>query len=500
MLTTLSIKNLALIENAEIKFGAGLNILTGETGAGKSIVLGALNFILGAKLGKHMVRSGESLAKVTAVFEQGEEELILTRILKSDGKGECRINGEIVSVVELKELAGGLIDIHGQHDTARLLDSKTHTDVLDGFGDYQDMLAEFKQLAGELRDLKKQLESFGSDESERARLIDLYDYQIKEIERANLRDGEEEELSESRTRMLNHEKIAVNLTQAIEALSTSQLRRAVAALSSVSNIDTDLGKLYEEAESVVYSLGAVESGLSEYLGRSEYDEREFTRVDARLDEIKALKRKYGASIRDILLFLDETRAKYERHTNSEKEIQALGQAIDAQKLRIADCQSRLTAARQSTATEFEKQLLDRLRPLGMQSATFTCKITDTGAEFMFSANLGEPLRALSSVISGGELSRFMLALKSLVADNFPTVVFDEIDTGIGGDIGRKIGERLRELSTSRQVIAVTHLSQIATLADHHFFIKKQADGARTSTTIRALDTADRKTELQRMVG
>ena len=491
MLRTLAIKNVALIPECEIEFGSGFNVLTGETGAGKSIVLGALNFILGEKLGKHMIRSGETSAKVTAVFDN---ELILARTLKADGKSECRINGEIVSVAELKSATLGLIDIHGQHDTARLLNSATHMGVLDEFGKVD--TSEYKKHLAELKDLERKLKSFGTDEAERARQVDLLDFQIKEIERVGFKDGEEEDLTETRARMLNHEKIATNLGAALEALQASQFKRAVSALSSVSQFDGELSKLYEEAEGLSYSIQAIEDSVSSYLGTSEYDEREFQRIDTRLDEIKSLKRKYG----DVAKFYEKTRAEYDRLVNSEKEIETLKADIVKASELVKKSGDALTDKRRGVAKILEEKLLGRLRPLGMSAATFKCDVLSVDeAVFMFSANVGEPLKPLGQVISGGELSRFMLALKSLVGSDI-TLVFDEIDTGIGGDIGARVGERLRELSVGSQVIAVTHLPQIASLADVHFLIKKIDDGARTSTTINALDKENRQRELQRMAG
>ncbi|MCL2587305.1 MAG: DNA repair protein RecN [Firmicutes bacterium] len=488
MIRILQIKNVALIENAEIEFGEGFNVLTGETGAGKSIVLGALNFILGEKLGKHMIRTGETSAKVTAVFDQG----IFTRVLKSDGKSECRIDGEIVSVAEFKTATASLVDIHGQHDTAKLLDPRNHLEVIDQFGEidmteYHDCLLTFK-------DLEKKLKSFGTDESERARLVDLYEYQIKEIERVGFKDGEEEELTETRARMMNFEKIVGNLTQALESL---QYKRTISSLSTVAQFDQELGKLYEEAEGLGYSLQAIEESISSYLSTSEYDEREFQRVDARLDEIKSLKRKYG----DVQSFYEKTKAEHDRLINSEREISALKSAIDKQKKLLETSADKLTRIRREIASKLEVKLLERLRPLGMPAAEFKCEVksVDEG-QFMFSANVGEPLKSLSAVISGGELSRFMLALKSLVSSQTATLVFDEIDTGIGGDIGRKVGDRLKELSAVSQVIAVTHLPQIAVLADQHFQIIKQTNNSRTNTIITPLDDTARAAELARMTG
>lgn len=546
MLTNLKIQNVALVADAEVEFGAGFNALTGETGAGKSIILGSLGFIMGEKLGKHMVRTGCELARVTASFlptsdssglsemlakygiDDEDGQLVITRTLRPDGKGDTRINGQIVTASACKEIASLLVDMHGQHDTATLLKSANHLSVLDDFGlsqqggrGFAELLAEYGETYAKWRELERTLKSLGGDEGERARQIDLYEFQINEIENANLRDGEEEELTEQRTRLVNFERIATNLGQALSSLQGSDgsdggamsgLRRAISALSSVAQFDPELKNLGEEAEGLMYSLSAIEDGVSAYLNASEYDEAEFARVDKRLDDIKSLKRKYGKTIAEILGFLERTRTSCEGLKGAEETIKVTQNQIQGILGRLRACGDALSEKRREVARVLEAELLGRLRPLGMpavsfeieflppagEEISFTCNGVDN-VEFRFSANKGEPLKPLSTVISGGELSRFMLALKSITGSSV-TLVFDEIDTGIGGQIGRKVGERMLELSKSSQVIAVTHLPQIASLADHHFLIKKHEDQDRTQTTVHKLDKLSREAELQRMTG
>ncbi|MCL2846342.1 MAG: DNA repair protein RecN [Firmicutes bacterium] len=539
MLQSLRIQNVALVESAEIEFGPQFNVLTGETGAGKSIILGSLNFILGEKLGKSMVRSGAASARVDAVFSADDALLveistacgidsddgvvILSRTMKSDGKGECRINGSVVTAAMLREIAGMLVHIHGQHDTEVLLKPRNHIDILDDFGakEIRPLLTAYKHEYDEWRALEKRLKSLGGDESERARLVDLYQFQIREIELADLQMGEDEALAEKKVTMQNFEKISTNLAQGVAYLAgddggaVSLFKRALSALGSVSGFDERLGKIYDRAVEAGYALGEVEDELQGYLDDMEFDEEEFARVDKRLDEIKALRRKYGGSVDEVLRFLADARTKLDALLNSERDITEVQNAIQAKLRRLEACAAELSAARCAQSDKMRAKIVAELADLGMPSCTFAVDFRDVSPradgtddmEFMFSANAGEPLRPLATIISGGEMSRFMLALKSITygvgeggVHKVGTVVFDEIDTGIGGMMGHKLAEKMSTLSQNCQIICVTHLAQIAAVANNHFLIQKCEQGGRTATNVFPLDSDGRAAEIARMRG
>jgi len=506
MLKSLKIQNVALIPQVEIEFGSGFNVLTGETGAGKSIVLGSLNFILGEKLGKAMIRSGETRCFVEAVFSN---DLVLSRTLKLDGKSECRINGVIVTTSELQGIASELVNIHGQHDTEALLSVKNHISILDQFGQIQ--ISEYRKEYDELKELERKLKSFGGDESERERQMDLLKFQINEIESVNLREGEDDELAELKVRMNNHEKIVQSLTQAVSHFDTEAVRSGLAALGPVSGLDSKLEKIYQDAKSVKIGLDYVLDDAQSYLDEMEFDESEFLRVDQRLDQIKSLKRKYGSSIVEIVAFAEQQKLGLKHLIESEKELENTKNAIQAKLCLLGECGEKLSEKRKEAARVLEHEILLQLGDLGMQSASFSVsfsrvkdnKLKSDGIdeiEFLFSANAGEPLRPLARIISGGEMSRFMLGLKCLVASSNQTLVFDEIDTGVGGRIAVKLAEKIAQLGKRTQVICVTHLHQVAVNADTHFLIEKREDGARTTTTVLPLGKDARAGELVRMRG
>ena len=537
MLTSLKIQNVALIPEVEIEFGQSLNVLTGETGAGKSIVLGAINFILGEKLNKTMIRSGAPSARVDAVFNINEKlgeqitelcgvapdegTLIISRVLKPDGKSDSRINGVAVTGGVLRAVADTLVNIHGQHETETLLKPKNHIDILDAFGvvgadcNLSELIAEYKKEFKALKDFEKQLVELGGNDEERQRQIDIYRFQVDEIERAGLQLNEDIELLEKKTRMNNFEKINTNLSQAAAYLgddegAISMFKKALASLSVVSNVDEKLGELYNSMAECGYALADIESEIGSYLDGLEFNPDEFDRVDKRLDEIKALRRKYGENVAEILKFCEDARAKMDKLINADADAEKLKKEIAEQRALLMDVAVELSEKRKQVAWVFEQKIVEELKPLGMPSCSFNVRF-ETGdcqsplrkegidtLEFYFSANKGEELKPLSSVISGGELSRVMLVLKSLSGNTAGTLVFDEIDTGIGGNIGLKIAEKMKQIANGCQVIAVTHLPQIAAVADVHFLIEKCELDDRTQTTVKQLDDEGKKTELARM--
>jgi len=526
MLSKLQIQNVALVTQLEIEFGDGLNILTGETGAGKSIIIGSFNFILGQRLDKSVIRGGANFARVDAIFlplgternkveqlsgvEILDNQIILSRTIKATGSGECRINGTIVTAEILRLAAGVLINIHGQHETEVLLKPKNHVAILDSFGGQRVINARNNYLdeVDELKKLEKQLKIFGGDDFERKRLVDMYQYQIKDIEDANLRDGEDDELAEKKNKMMNFEKLTNGLKTAASLFDGDNgienlTRQAVTALGGISHLDPRIERYYDTAKSLKIEIDDLVGDIQSYFDDFEFDENEFKRVDERLDEIKVLKRKYGSSIAEIFTFLNETRASYELLTRSEEDVEKIKIQIEKKKTQIQSLADQLVAIRRSVAADLESKIVTEIKDLGMPSARFTvADICVDNVTFLFSANAGVAPRPLVHIISGGEMSRFMLALKVVTAnmDSVGTLVFDEIDTGISGIMGHKIAEKMTSICKFHQVIAVTHLAQIAATADNHFLISKQEINIKTTTSVSKLSKSQSKNELARMVG
>ena len=529
---SLKIQNIALIPQVEVEFSRALNVLTGETGAGKSIILGSFNFILGEKLSKDVIRAGANHARVDAVFSVSgiiaeqvldisgievdvsvDNTVILSRTLKIDGKSECRINGNVVTIGVLKDVASKLINIHGQHEHEVLLKPKNHVNILDSFGGnkiYQ-IRNKYNEQYQKLLDLKKGLKTFGGTDAERDRLIDMYRYQINEIENASLREGEDDELHEFKQKMVNFEKINLGLSSVLELFKDMPYSSIVSSLNSVSKLDSKIERILENARSLQYELNDVESNIERYIGSLEYDEEKFKNADARLDEIKVLKRKYGGTIPQIFTFLNETRGSLDFLTKSVEDIENIKKNIKTQELIVENVGIELTEIRKEVSGRLIEGLIGQLKDLGMPACKIEIDFNKTNGatgngfdeiEFMFSANAGEKVKPLASIISGGEMSRFMLSLKTVVArlGDVETLVFDEIDTGIGGTMGMRVAEKLQTLSRNTQVICVTHLAQIAGMADSHFLIKKDVTDGKTITNITSLNKNGQIEELARMIG
>jgi DNA repair protein RecN (Recombination protein N) len=507
MLTSLSIKNIALITEIEIEFGAGLNVLTGETGAGKSIIIGGLNFIMGGRFDKTLIRDGANFARVTAVFDN---DTVLARTLKTDGKNECRINGDICHMSELQQTASELLNIHGQHDTEILLKPKMHVTILDNFGGQKlhEVRDEYEKECEKMAELKRGIKNLGGDDFERKRLVDMYEYQIREIEAVRLRENEDIELTERRNRMQNFERLSSSLTNAANCFDGdggigTNMRQLSAALGQISHLDPRAEKFLETARSLKLELDDLGSAVGAYLGDLEFDPDELRRVDTRLDEIKILKRKYGSTTAEIFAFLRSARENLDTMANMEQNAGKLKNEILAQEKIVDTAGVKLVNTRADVAKDFEKQILKHLCDLGMPAAQFrVTEITTDGVVFLFSANAGVPPRPLVHIISGGEMSRVMLAIKTIASDkeNVPTLIFDEIDTGISGSMGHKIAEKFTQICATNQIICVTHLAQIAAAANHHFQISKTETNGTTATNVKELDAPEIQKELKRMVG
>ena len=539
MLEHLHIRNVALIKESEISFGDGLNILTGETGAGKSMIIDSLQFALGGRAGKDFLRYGEKQAAVEALFsvqsqalteklaENGivpEEDgtLLITRTLSEAGKSVCRINGSTVTVGMLKEIAEDMIDIYGQHEHQSLLNPVKHIRLLDRFcgAGFGEAMEEYKNSRQRLKDLEKQLAILIGDESQREQRMDMLLFQKEEIEAAELQEGEEDALLEQKKRLSSMERLIRLTGESVTLLydgddrapsACDQLGDALAKLREAAEYDAALSPL---ADALADGYAAVEDcarELKREAEEQEADPEELERIEERLQLFYKLKRKYGGSIEAVLEFYEKAVQELEFLSNSSEKAAELSAKKAAEEKRLSALAETLTARRRATAEQVEEQIETALHDMEMKHARFHIQIeekADWGAdgkdkvEFLISANAGEPLKPLAKIASGGEMSRVMLALKTVLvdADEIGTFIFDEIDTGISGRTAQKVSEKLAIISRTHQVICITHLPQIAAMADCHFEIAKSTEGGKTKTEIRRLREEETVKELARLLG
>ena len=532
MLSVLHIENIAVIEQAEILFEGGFNVLTGETGAGKSIVIDAISAILGERTYRDVIRTGANRAFVSAIFtnipqydwfsenqvEFDPQELQVQREIYADGRNICRVNGRPVSVASLKKLGGRLINIHGQHDSQQLFDEENHLTYLDAFARDEQELEAYQQAFSAMQSVQREIQKLSMDESEKLRLVETLTFQIEEIRAANLVSGEEEQLKERRKVLQNAEKLSDALRMADEALyggdssdgAAGLLSNAEHALSRVSTIGADMQTLHQKISDLMYSVQDAADELRAMRDDLSYSEGELEEIEERLDAIHKLKRKYGASVEDVLAYL----AKSEQRLD---EIEFASDRIETLKKREAELQKEtirqgeiLREKRLSAAQAMESRICDELRQLDMPKIRFVCEFTpqqpmQTGLDsvrFLMSANVGENLKPLSKVASGGELARIMLAMKQVLAqqDGVPTLIFDEVDAGVSGRAAQKVAYKLWTVSKGRQVLCVTHLPQIAAMADAEYTVEKRVENERTYTSVLHLDESGRKQELARLIG
>ena len=538
MLEHLHIRNVALIKESEISFGDGLNILTGETGAGKSMIIDSLQFALGGRAGKDFLRHGEKQAAVEALFsvqsqalteklaENGiapEEDgtLLITRTLSEAGKSVCRINGSTVTVGMLKEIAEDMIDIYGQHEHQSLLNPVKHIRLLDRFcgAGFGEAMEEYKNSRQRLKDLEKQLTILIGDESQREQRMDMLLFQKEEIEAAELQEGEEDALLEQKKRLSSMERLirltgeSVTLLYDGDARAPSardQMGDARAKLQEAAEYDAALSPL---ADALADGYAAVEDcarELKREAEKQEADPEELERIEERLQLFYKLKRKYGGSIEAVLEFYEKAVQELEFLSNSSEKAAELSAKKAEEEKRLSALAETLTARRRATAEQVEEQIETALHDMEMKHARFHIQIeekADWGAdgkdkvEFLISANAGEPLKPLAKIASGGEMSRVMLALKTVLvdADEIGTFIFDEIDTGVSGRTARRVGEKMRFLGGKRQLLCITHLPQIAAMADNHFLIEKESDAGETVTRVTALDEEGAVREVARLI-
>ena len=538
MLEHLHIRNVALIKESEISFGDGLNILTGETGAGKSMIIDSLQFALGGRAGKDFLRHGEKQAAVEALFsvqsqalteklaENGivpEEDgtLLITRTLSEAGKSVCRINGSTVTVGMLKEIAEDMIDIYGQHEHQSLLNPVKHIRLLDRFcgAGFGEAMEEYKNSRQRLKDLEKQLTILIGDESQREQRMDMLLFQKEEIEAAELQEGEEDALLEQKKRLSSMERLIRLTGESVTLLydgddrapsACDQLGDALAKLQEAAEYDAALSPL---ADALADGYAAVEDcarELKREAEEQEADPEELERIEERLQLFYKLKRKYGGSIEAVLEFYEKAVQELEFLSNSSEKAAELSAKKAAEEKRLSALAETLTARRRATAEQVEEQIETALHDMEMKHARFHIQIeekADWGAdgkdkvEFLISANAGEPLKPLAKIASSGEMSRVMLALKTVLvdADEIGTFIFDEIDTGVSGRTARRVGEKMRFLGGKRQLLCITHLPQIAAMADNHFLIEKESDAGETVTRVTALDEEGAVREVARLM-
>lgn len=532
MLSVLHIENIAVIEQAEILFEGGFNVLTGETGAGKSIVIDAISAILGERTYRDVIRTGANRAFVSAIFtnipqydwfsenqvEFDPQELQVQREIYADGRNVCRVNGRPVSVASLKKLGGRLINIHGQHDSQQLFDEENHLTYLDAFARDEQELEAYQQAFSAMQSVQREIQKLSMDESEKLRLVETLTFQIEEIRAANLVSGEEEQLKERRKVLQNAEKLSDALRMADEALyggdssdgAAGLLSNAEHALSRVSTISADMQTLHQKISDLMYSVQDAADELRAMRDDLSYSEGELEEIEERLDAIHKLKRKYGASVEDVLAYLADSEQRLD-------EIEFASDRIETLKKREAELQKEtirqgeiLREKRLSAAQAMESRICDELHQLDMPKIRFVCEFTpqqpmQTGLDsvrFLMSANVGENLKPLSKVASGGELARIMLAMKQVLAqqDGVPTLIFDEVDAGVSGRAAQKVAYKLWTVSKGRQVLCVTHLPQIAAMADAEYTVEKRVENERTYTSVLHLDESGRKQELARLIG
>lgn len=536
MLCQLSIENIALIDKLELELKNGLNILSGETGAGKSIIIDSLNFVLGERADKSLIRFGTDKASVEAVFEdyltpsikdclddlgiEAEDVLILRRKMSADGKNECRINGRISTLSALKSLTELLVDIHGQHEHQSLLKSTNHIKLLDKLGEKKiaTVKGEVEKNFEDYTSLKKEFLRFGNVD-ERERKLDILSFQIDEIEKADVKDGEEDELLSARKRIRNMEKIisalegAKNLLDGYDSQSVSaSIKNANSLLNTISSYDENIVPIADRLDSCKVEITDISETLSDMLQKLDFDSRSAEQIEERLEVVRTILRKYGGSYESLQKFYEEATKEAQTLSNATERVERLETEIKVAAEKLLASAKELSQERRKIADKFEKDITKELCDLGMGGSTFKVEIDTTddvdqisangadSVEFMISPNVGEPLKPLAKIISGGEMSRFMLAFKNILAgvDDIGTMVFDEIDTGISGNISQVVSEKMCNISRARQVIAVTHMPSLASMADNHYLISKSTENGKTLTHVDLLK--DDTDEVARLIG
>lgn len=535
MLSQLYIENVAVIEKATIEFHKGFNILTGETGAGKSIIIDSMHGILGERTSKDMVRSGAESAFVSGLFTDLTEQAInklqelgfepeedgsvlIHRTIQAEGKSTCRINGRPATVSALKELGKTLMNIHGQHESYHLLSPELHIHYIDESGDLNTLVKEYRSVYQELKQIQSEIGAHATDEAEKLRRIDLLTYQIEELEQANLRENEKEELMERKTTMMHAEKIASAITAAKAALDgdesfdgvLSTLTAITASLQDSEQYLPTLNPIIQKLHELSYGLEDVSDALREQESQMEFDASELLEIETRLDLLYRLSIKYGQTTEEMLAFLEKCRQELNQINHSEETLIQLNETYEILKEKAIQLAKTLSDKRKKTAEQFTKKVKHELQFLNMPGIEFQVEqervpLNSNGCDkiqFLISVNPGEPAKPIAKIASGGELSRIMLAIQTVLSahDDLDTMIFDEVDTGISGSAAQKVGLKLHEVSRYAQVICITHLAQIACLADYHLLIQKQVTENKTYTQVISLSKEAQIKEIARMIG
>ena len=533
MLKTLYIENIAVIEKTTIDFSHGLNVLTGETGAGKSIIIDAINAIMGQRTSKDIIRTGESSAFVSAQFEDinmsaqnaldelgftlEDDVLIVQRTLSQSGKNVCKINGRPATVSMLRELSKHLINIHGQHESYELFSPETHLGYIDSYGGCGELILDYRAKYNEFKILQKKLNEANTDESERLREIDLLQFQSKELFDADIQIGEEERLEAERTALMNVEKIASLLNKARMMLDgedsdggIESVDIAASAMQSAASYNPEYEELSNNLTDIYYNLRDCAEGIYDAIDNLESDPERLEEIEERFDLLNRLTRKYNCFADELPALAEQMQSRLEELLNYDKNRDDLIDACEKAEAEAFKKAEELSAKRQTAAKTFAENVREEMRFLNMPNVELIPQFQTTGltsdgidkVELLISANPGETPRPVAKIASGGELSRMMLAIKTVLAatDDVDTLIFDEVDTGISGSAAEKVGLKLKEVSKDSQVLCVTHQAQIAALADYHYLIDKRVDSGRTFTVVTELDRDARVRELARIIG
>lgn len=532
MLHLLHIENIAVIEEADIAFSSGFNALTGETGAGKSIVIDAMGAVLGQRTSRDLIRTGAAKAFVSAVFtgvpslpaladlslapEEGE--LLLQREIYADGKNACRINGKPVTVAQLRQIGNQLLNIHGQHDGQQLLDEEQHGAYLDRYGHVEGYLETYGACFAAMEETRRKIRSLQMDEAEKARRVDSLQFQINELERADLKPGEEEALQQRRVLLRNSEKFMSAIQGALWSLSggdegggaVSLLREAEDSLAGARGLDEQFSQLHQRLTALHSEAYDVAEILRDMESAFDFSPQELDALESRADQLYRLKKKYGSTVEEMLEYLDQCRSELDRITFAADTVERLQRELQTEYAQVMKAAQLLSGARKAAAKDLELRVQDELRQLDMPRARFSICFAEKEpaadgideVRFLMSANVGEELKPIQKVASGGELARIMLALKNVLAENetIGTLVFDEVDTGVSGRAAQKVAEKLAQVSRVKQVLCVTHLPQLAAMADIHFSVEKGEREGRTYTSVEELNREQRCRELARLTG
>ncbi len=537
MLVECTIRNLAVIESAHVRFSPGFLVMTGETGAGKSILIDALSLIAGARGSADFVRHGAKSCEIECVFELApdhpawfqleqwgiaaspEETLLIRRDISAQGKSSARVNGQLLNLTMLKALGDTLINLHGQHDHQSLMKVERHLSLLDSFGepDITSLHKRYREAYSAYTELRKEWNELEKAGMQNLQMLDLYKYQIEEIEKAALKPGEEKELEEERRKLTHAEKLTQAVTEGYESIYGSQmaleqLGKAVEELEDAVKVDqAALGPLLDQLRSAYYQVEDASFQLRDYREGIEFNPEKLDELENRLALIQSLKRKYGDSVEDILQYVAAIKQDVAKIENRDQRLEELRNEVELRKAKLHQRAEALSKVRRKQAVQLANNVTEHLRDLQMERTRFEVSVKPLdepgrdGAdliEFMISPNPGEPLKPLGKIASGGELSRIMLALKSIFAgvDHIPVLIFDEVDTGVSGRAAQAIAEKMARLAENCQVFAITHLPQVACMADSHFLIQKSINEDRTYTEVRSLEDQDRTDELARMLG